>query len=167
MEGRTLGSNKGYAAAIAVTLVVIVSLVAGYYIWVVWLQGQPEGYSTISLLDINGKAENYPELLIIGQNNTFDVWVNVENHMEKTLLFEVKVKITEPVNPDFPLAVDPENVYSVTLENGGKWNTTATATVNQVGSYMVVYELWGQNDTGALEYTGNACVLNVEVKNQS
>ena len=168
MESSGLGSNKGYTAAIVVTLVVVASLVAGYYVWVVWLQGPPEGYSTISLLDANGRAEDYPELLIIGQNNTFNVWVNVENHMGATLPFEVKVKITEQVNPDFPVNVTEQSLYSVTLENGGKWNTTTTTTIDEPGNYMVVYELWAQDtENGALNFTGNACVLNIEVKNQS
>lgn len=163
MEGPGLGSNKGYTVAIAVTLVVVASLVAGYYAWAVWLKGPPEEYSTINLLDSNGRAENYPELLIIGQNNTFSVWVNVENHMGKTLPFEVKVKITEQVNPDFPVnGTEPQSVYSVRLENGGKWNTTATTTINESGNYRVVYELWAQDI-----FTGNACVLNIEVKSQS
>ena len=62
-----LGDNKGYVSAIAIALITVAAIVVGYY---VWFRGTPEGYSTISLLDANGKAENYPNLLILNQNNT-------------------------------------------------------------------------------------------------
>jgi len=141
----------------------VAALVTGYYFWT---RGPPEGYSTISLLDANGKAVNYPELLVIGQNNTFTVWVNVENHLGKTLPFEVREKITTEAIPDFPISGEAKNVYALTLENGGKWNTTSTTTIDQPGNYMVVYELWVQNqNTGAFEYSENADVLTVEVTN--
>jgi uncharacterized membrane protein len=166
MEGLGLGDNKGYVIAIGIVLIFVAALLTGYYFWT---RGPPEGYSTISLLDANGKAENYPELVIIGENNTFSVTVNVENHMGKTLPFEVRVKITEQASPDFPVQGSRAlYVNVVTLENGGKWNTTATATIDKPNNYMVVYELWAQNENaGALEFTGNACVLNIEATNQT
>ena len=164
MEGVGLGDNKGYVIPIGVVLIFVAALATGYYFWT---RGPPEGYTTISLLDANGKAENYPELIIIGKNNTFNVAVNVENHMGKTLPFEVRVKITEQVNPDFPVQGEALYVNAVTLENGGKWNITATTTIDTLGNYMVVYELWTQKENSALEFTGNACVLNVEAINQT
>ena len=165
MEDSWLGGNKGYVAAIAITLIVVASLVTGYYLWLVFLKGPPEPYSEISLLDANGKAEDYPELLVIGQNNTFSVLVSIKNNLGKTSTFKVMVKLTEQANPDFPIATEARNVYSVNLENGGKWNTTSATTIDEPGNYMVVYELWAQNtETGSLEFTGNACVLNVEVQ---
>ena len=165
MEGLGLGANKGYVIAIGIALIFVAALATGYYLWT---RGPPEGYTTISLLDMNGKAENYPELVIIGENNTFSVAVNVENHMGKTLPFEVRVKITEQVNPDFPVPGKALYVDAVTLENGGKWNTTATTTIDTPSNYMVVYELWAQDEnSGGLEFTGNACVLPVEAINQT
>ena len=165
MEGLGLGANKGYVIAIGIALVFVAAVITGYYLWT---RGDQEGYSTISLLDAKGKAENYPELLIIGENNTFGVTVNVENHMGETLPFEVRVKITEPVNLDFPVQGKAIYVAAVTLENGGEWNTTATATIDTPGNYMVVYELWAQDEnSGALEFTGNACVLPIEAISQT
>jgi uncharacterized membrane protein len=159
-----LGDNKGYISAIAIALIFISTVVGVYY---VWFRGTPEGYSTISLLDANGKAENYPSTLILNQNNTFTVGVNVENHMEKTLAFEVQVKITQQAIPDFPVDTIPQSTYSITLKNGETWSTNTTTTINATGSYMVVYELWAQDPTtGAMQFTGNACVLNLEVGNQ-
>jgi len=159
MEGLGLGENKGYIVAIAIALIFVAALVTGYYFWT---RGPPEGHSTISLLDANGKAVNYPELVVIGVNNTFSVTVDVENDMGRTLPFEVRVKITEQVNPDFPVQGEAVYVDQMTLENGGKENTIATATIDKPGNYMVVYELWTLGETSVLEFTGNACVLNVE-----
>jgi uncharacterized membrane protein len=165
VEGLRLGENKGFVVAIAIALIVIATTVAVYY---VWFRGEPEGYSAISILDANEKAENYPELVIIGQNNTFNVWVKIENHMGKTLPFEVKVRITQQVTPDFPAPEEAQNIYAVTLDDGKNWNTTATATIDTVGDYMVVYELWTQSEnTETLEFTGNACVLPVEAIDQT
>lgn len=162
MEGSCLGENKGYAVAIAIALVFIAAVVAGYYIW---LRGSPEAYSTISLLDANGKATDYPELLLIDENNTFTVLVNVENHMRENLNFEVRVKTTMQTTPEFPVPGEAKNVYALTLENDGKWSTSSTTTIDVPGNYMIVYELWIQNENGEFEFTGNFCVLNLEVKN--
>ena len=165
MEGLGLGYNKGYVIAIGIALIFVAALLTGYYFL---SRVPPEGYSEISLLDANGKAADYPDLLLIGQNNSFSISVNVENHMGKTLHFEVRVKITDQARPDFPVAGEAKNVYPFTLENGGKWNTAATTTIDTPGNWMVVYELWAQDEkSGALQFTGNACVLNVEATNQT
>jgi len=157
------GDDKGVVIAVAAALLIIAGVVAGYYIL---FHPTPEGYTTIYLLDSQGKAVDYPGTLIVNQNYTFNVWI--ENHMGKTLPFEVRVKITEQVNPDFPVPGKALYVDAVTLENGGKWNTTATTTIDTPSNYMVVYELWAQNEnSGTLEFTGNACVLNVEAINQT
>jgi uncharacterized membrane protein len=158
LEGLGLGKNKGYVIAIAIALIFVAALVTGYYFWT---RGPPEGYSRISLLDANGKAENYPELVIIGENNTFSVAVNVVNHMGKTLPFEVRVRITDQANLEVPIKGSKAYFVNLkTLEDGGEWNTTATATIDEPGNYMVTYELWAEN-----EFTGNSCNLNIEARN--
>lgn len=165
MEGLGLGNNKGYVIAIGIALIFVAALLTGYYFWT---RGPPEGYSEINILGTNGQAADYPDILLIGQNNTFSIVVTVTNHMGKTLPFEVRVKITEQTRPDFPVPGEAKNIYPLTLENGGKWNTTVTTTIDTPGNYMVVYELWVQDEnSGALQFTENACVLNVEAINQT
>ena len=157
-----LDNNNGYTVSVLIALILVSILVASYY---VLLRPPQKGFMTICLLDSHKKAVNYPELLVINQNNTFNVWVTVENHMGKTLPFEVRLKITEDANPTFPVAAEAKNAYAATLENGGKWETSATTTIEKPGNYMVVFELWAYDEeSGALQFTGNACVLNVEAE---
>ena len=76
------GDDKGIVAAVVVALLIVAGVVAGYYLL---LHPAPEGYTTIYLLDAQGKAVDYPDTLIVNQNYTFNVWV--ENHMGGTLPF--------------------------------------------------------------------------------
>jgi hypothetical protein len=35
--------------------------------------------------------------------------------------------------------------------------------INEPGSYSVIFELWIHDETGALKFSYNYCVLNIEV----
>ena len=157
----SLIENKGYKIAIAFTLIFVSSLLIGYY-FVSTLP--PEGYSTIYLLDYQQKkAIDYPELLVVNENSTFNVWVVVENKMGVTQSCEVLQKVIGDMIPSFPVNTDVESSYAQTIENGESWETLATVSINEPGSYSVIFELWIYDETGALEFSYNYCVLNVEV----
>jgi len=159
-----LDENKGYVVAVAVALILIFSVFIGYYII---SKAPPEGYTAIYLLDAQKQAVNYPELLVINQNNTFNVWVGVENHLGKTQSFEILLKVTNNTSPAFPAEVQPIDSYATTLENGEKWETPSTITINQPGTYSVFFELWMYSENaGQNVFSGNACVLKVEAVNQ-
>jgi uncharacterized membrane protein len=162
--GRKIGLNdeKGYAVAIFLALLIVSAIVAGYYLV---FKPQPEGYSTIYLLDLQKKAVDYPETLVANQNSTFSVWVNVENHMggSGNQSYQVFVKITQNLYT-FPIDTKPTQTYEISLANDRSWQNLSTITQNQVGSYSVVFELWRYNpDSGANEFTNNYCVLNIQV----
>jgi uncharacterized membrane protein len=161
--GRKIGLNdeKGYAVAIFLALVIVSALVVGYY---VVAKPQPEGYSTIYLLDSQKTAADYPVTLVANQNSTFNVWVNVENHMGGTgnQTYQVLLKIT-PNLTTFPVNVQPTQTYNISLANTATWQTLSTITLNQVGSYSVVFELWHLNSAGAYEFTNDYSVLNIQV----
>jgi uncharacterized membrane protein len=127
-----------------------------------------KGFMTIYLLDYQQKkALNYPELLVINQNNTFKVWVEVENHMGKRQRIEVLLKVTNDTVPIFPFKADANATYTGTLENGEKWENLSTIAVNEPGNYSVIFELWVYNEkVGELQFSGNVCVLNIEVVDQ-
>jgi uncharacterized membrane protein len=162
--GRKIGLNdeKGYAVAIFLALIIVSSVVIGYY---VVLKPQPEGYNEIYLLDSQKKAIDYPEVLVANQNSTFNVYVNVENHMggKDNQTYQVLVKIT-PNLSGFPVEAQPIKTYEISLRDGDSWQNSASITENQVGSYSVVFELWQYKD-GTLEFTHNNCVLNIQVIN--
>jgi uncharacterized membrane protein len=158
--GRKIGLNeeKGYAVAIFLALIIVSATVIGYY---VVFKPQAEPYNTIYLLDSNKKAVDYPEVLVANQNSTFNVYVNVVNHLggPDNQTYQVQVKITSSLS-------DPQTIktYDISLRDGDSWQDSAAITQNQVGSYSVVFELW-QYKEGVLGFTDNYCVLNIQVIN--
>jgi uncharacterized membrane protein len=159
-----LDNEKGYVVAVLIALVFASILIAGYY---PWLKPPPKEYTTIYLLDSQNHAVDYPELLVINQNNTFTVPVTVENHMGSTQNCTVLLKITSEMIHKLPLVAEANATYTRMLENGGKWELPLTITINQPGTYAVIFELWRSGEGEALTFTENACSLNVEVVNQT
>jgi uncharacterized membrane protein len=161
-----LNDNKGYTIAIALMVIVVSSLLIGYYLI---SRLPPEGYSTIYILDYQQKkAMDYPELLVINQNNTFKVWVGVENHMGNKRSFEVLQKVIKGTIPSFPVDAEITGSYEKTIKNGDTWETPAQVSINETGSCMVIFELWINDDNaGAFQFSNNYCVLNLEVIDQT
>src|SRR5271157_3684000 len=154
--GEKIGINddKGYLVAIALALIIIASLLAGYYLL---YKPAPEGYSTIYLLDSQNKAVDYPQILIANQNSTFSAPLAVVNNVGWTVQYQVLVKITNNLDSS-PVNVQPNGTYDVTLKNGQSWEKSITVTENQVGSYWVVFELYKFNpDGGAYQFTYDYC----------
>lgn len=160
-----LDNKNGYTVSVLIALIVVSIFVASYY---VLLKPPEKGYMTIYLLDSEKNALNYPELLVINRNNTFSVWIEVENHMGKSQQSEVLQKITNGTIPRLPLEAEANARYEKTLENGGTWEFSSTITINNPGNYSVVLELWTFDmDVRAFQFSNDACVLNIEVVNQA
>jgi uncharacterized membrane protein len=162
--GRKIGLNeeKGYAVAIFLALIIVSATVIGYY---VWLRPQAEPYNTIYLLDSQKKALDYPETIVANQNGTFNVYVNVINHMggPNNQTYRVLVKIT-PNLSGYPVDVQPIKTYDISLKDGDSWQNSATITQAKVGRYSVVFELWLYNpDSKTYEFTPNYCILHIQV----
>ena len=161
----SLINNKGYTIAITLALIFVSSLLIGYYFI---SRLPPEGYTTIYMLNYpEKKAADYPGLLVVNENNTFNVWVVVENHMGTKQSCEVLQKVVADMIPSFPVETGVENSYAQTIENGEAWETLATVSINETGSYSVIFELWIYDETGALEFSHNYCVLKIEVVDQT
>jgi uncharacterized membrane protein len=162
----SLINNKGYTIAVALALIFVSSLLIGYYFI---SRLPPEGYTTIYILDYQQKkAIDYPELLIINENNTFNVWIVVENHMGTRQSCEVLQKLIADTVPSFPVEANVESSYVQTIENGEAWETLATVSINERGNYSVIFELWIYDDKAeALQFSYNYCVLNIEVVDQT
>ena len=156
----SLINNKGHRIVVAFLLIFVSSLLIGYY-FVASLP--PEGYLMIYTLDDQKKAIDYPELLVVNENNTFNVWVGVENHMATRQSCVVLQKVIGDMIPSFPVDADVENSYDQTVESGETWETSATGSINDLGSYWVIFELWIYNEAGVLEFTHNYAVLKVTV----
>jgi uncharacterized membrane protein len=166
--GRSLQLNddKGYTIAVVFALIVVSSILVGYYLV---SRLPPEGYTTIYMLDSQKKAVDYSELLVINgneKNNTFNVWIAVENHMNERQSCVVMQKVIKGTIFSFPVEADANSNYTKTIENGETWETLATVSINEPGSYSVIFELWIYDETGALKFSYNYCVLNIEVVDQ-
>ena len=163
--GRNLNlkSNKNaYAVSVAIALLVAAILLGVYY---VALRPVQAGYFTIYLLDSQKKAIDYPEVLVNGVNNTFSVYVEVENHNGTDVSCQVQVKVTKNMNPTYPVAVDPTKTFSGIVSaraDGEPWENVATVTLNQPGDYVVVFELWTVTN-GAPQFSGKFTQLNIQV----
>ncbi len=160
---KAIDNNTGYTIAILIVLVFASVLLVGYF---VLIRPTPEGYMSIYVLDAQKKAEDYPELLVINQNNTFNVWVGVENHMGNVdkLQAQVFVKITNSSISSYPAYIDANVTYSLAMENKGKWENQTNITIDEPGNYAVIFELWAyDNNLEAMQFTGNFVRLNIAV----
>ena len=157
-------TNEGYAVSILIAVIIVSILFVGYF---ALLRPIQRGYTTVYLLDTQEKAINYPELLIVNQNSTFGVYVDVENHMGKTQTCQVLLKVVNGTIPSVPVDARTSNSYVRTLKNDEVWKNIVTVSLNEPGNYSAVFELWiHDQNAGAFQFTYNYCVLNLEVVDQ-
>lgn len=155
------GDDKGIIIAVAVALIVIAAVVAGYYLV---FHPAPEGYVNIYVLDAQGKAVNYTETLVVNQPTTYNV--SVVNHNGAALQCELQVKVTNQTIALFPTNINPVSVYDKAVANGETWEQEAVVTLHETGSHEIIFELWTRNGAGVLEFFANGPVLNVDAINQ-
>jgi uncharacterized membrane protein len=156
-------NKNAFTVAVAIALLLACVLLVTYF---VALRPAPDRYMTIYLLDSNKKAVDYPENLVANVSSTFSVYVNVENHLGRTLNdTQVWVKVVTDANPSFPVNANVTQTLSTgAMQDGVSASKVATLSLNQPGDYLVAFELWVPNDdTGVLQFSGDYCVLNVQV----
>jgi uncharacterized membrane protein len=152
----TINLNKSHTA-VAITLIILCCIVGGYLIAYAIT---PSGYHVMYLLDSQGQAVDYPQTLIINQNNTFISPIVVINNMLTAQDYQVQIKI---VNNTFTFPVDasPYSTYEFTLADGQSWDNQIPITINEEGNYCVVFELYAKNDENYI-FTYNFCILHIE-----
>ena len=154
--------RNGYVIAV-VTALLIVSVLLGYYY--VSNPQEQNGYVSISVLDAEKNADNYPEYLISGENSTFSVYFKVDNHLNSEINSKVYVLITSKSISNLPISeVTPTATYVDALLVGDSKENIVTISLNEAGSYSVIFELWIKTpEAEAYEFSQNYCVLNVQV----
>lgn len=155
-------SNKGIIIPIILSIIFVTSLLVGYYLL---SNAPPEGFSSIYILDAQKKTDLYPELVIINENNTFNVFIGVENHLGKKQSYEVQHKLTDKPILTFPISENPENVYSKTLDHQETWEILISTTINDPGNYSLVFELYVKEDSEIIDENIkpiNYVLLNIE-----
>jgi hypothetical protein len=160
---KLLSDDKGFVVSIAIALVIVSYLMLSYYFV---YRPIPEGYSAMGMLDNESQATGYSELVVIGQNNTFTVNLNVENHVGSTQQYEVLVKTVENIE-DIPVDSPAIATYEKTVANQETWNLQPTITLNNTGTYNVIFELYRySSESNTYKFDNyNICVLNVQVVN--
>jgi uncharacterized membrane protein len=74
---------EGDNYTISVTIALTIAFVLLIFSYIAFMK--PNEFVSFSILDEQKEAKNYPELLVIGENNTCKLWIVVENHMEKSI----------------------------------------------------------------------------------
>jgi uncharacterized membrane protein len=115
------------------------------------------------LLDAQNQAVNYPDLLVISNNNSINVQVVVENHLAKPQDYQLQVKITQNT-ASFPLNTTAYSTYEKRLDDSDIWENQVPVSINQPGDYSVVFELWSKGtEETTYTFTQNFCVLHLQV----
>lgn len=155
--------KRGYLVSIIIALL-IVSVLLGVYYFVI-SPPRPDNSISISLLDLQKQASNYPEYLTNGSNSTFSVYVRIDNHMGKALDTKVLVRATRDSIPSIPATpITPITTITQNIPNGATADSLATVPLNEPGSYSVIFELWTANPgTEDFQFSNNYCVLKVQV----
>jgi len=152
--------EDSYILSVAVALIVaFILLICSYPIFI-----KSNEFVSFYILDEQKTAKNYPELLVIGENNTCKLWVVIENHMKKNITCKVLLKITKQPIHSIPLQVGANASYIAMLNVGEKWEEPIEITFNDTGCFNLVFELWIYNEEmGNYAFSNNFCVLSLEV----
>ena len=123
---------------------------------------QEEKFDVIYLLDANKQTDSFPKTVVIGENNTFTLWVGVENHRDETMNYSVLVKIDDGTAPVGSSEVEATESFNKTLMDEQVWEFPVTLTIDQLGHNRILFELWYIDETQNMGYTGNWVDLTVE-----
>ena len=130
--------EKTVFVAVCTALIVLCSLLA----YVALTPPLEEGFISIYVLDHNKMAVNYSQLLVIGENNTFSVWVGVQNFMGRKEYCSVLVKMDDGTVLRNPSPIEPVKRFEKVLLNKETWEFPFAMKLNQTGNYRIVFELW-------------------------
>jgi uncharacterized membrane protein len=108
----------------ALTIFLIVAIVAtlGFIIYIVATPQKGEKFTEFYILGAEGKAQDYPKQVILGE--PVDIVVGVVNHEYKPTSYRVEIKIN---------SIKANEVNIGTLANGGKWEEKVNFTPQVIG----------------------------------
>jgi hypothetical protein len=137
-------------------------IIAGLLVYVSLTPAPQENFVSIYILNSEKKAYNYPELLILGKNNTFGLWVGVENGMNRIEYGIVQVNIANASQPE-------ETAFSFEriLLNRETWEIPLTMTLNKTGVYRITFELWLYDEMRAIFNSNSLSRLQLEVVSET
>ena len=163
VDGSKRFSDRREEKIIIITILVALVILSVLLARLVFSPIASEPFSSIYYLDSSKQTTNLPKTVVLGQNNTFSLWVGVENQNDTTIDYLVRLKIDNGRRPISPSTAETVASYGKTLEDEGLWEFEVTVTIEQLGNNRVIFELWYLNQTTQeVEYTGNWVNLSVE-----
>lgn len=148
-----------------VSIILALSVVTALLVYSYISLRKTDEFISLYILDSQKKAENYPEFLVIGQNNTCQLWVVIENHMEREVSCKLQLKITNTPISALPASTEANKSYEATIKGGNRWEIPITITMEKPGNFHIIFEVWVYDkETDKFEFSNIYTVLNVEVK---
>ncbi len=146
---------------ILVVFLSTIIIIAGLIVYVSLTPAQQEYFASIYVLNSEKKTA-YPELLVLGKNNTFLLWVGVENSMNRIEYANVTIGIANSSS-----SLEQQQVSAFSFErillNKETWEIPVTMTLNKTGQYRIDFELWLYNEMKAVFEPGSSSNLQMEV----
>lgn len=158
MLGSEISSNqvKDEEKTIIVAVLSAIIIIAGLLVYVSLTPAPQEPFVSLYLLGSKKKAENYPQLLVLGKNNTFLLWVGVENFMGRIEYSSVLVKADNGTVRANPSPIEPVKRFEKVLLSEETWEFPVTMTINQLGRHRIIFELWLFNELeNVFSYSGS------------
>lgn len=149
-------SDEDEEKTITTTILIAIAILVGLLIYLILTPPLQEPSTAIYLLDSQKQTENFPKTVILGENNTFTLWVGVENHNDTTT-FSVRLKMDDGKSDVDPSPVEPIESFEKTLADEELWEFQVMINIDQVGSHRIIVELWSFD-----EYLGNWVSLSLE-----
>ena len=155
-------ANEEKLVMVAVLSALIV--IAGLLISVSLTPAPPENFTSIYILNSEKKAGDYPKVLVLNKNNTFLLYVGVENFMGRIEYGVVQVKVANGTVVGESLPEETVMDFEKILVNTETWEFPVTLTLNQTGFYRVSFELWLYDEMNTVFiYSGSKSGLWLEV----
>ena len=136
-EGSKLISSNSQEKTIIITIIIALIILSGLLVYLVFFtEAEQEKFSAIYYLNKDGTLENFPETVILGQNNTFKLIVGVTNENGTTMDYLVKVNID-----DGESVYNPSNA-TTTIDDGDTWESEVDIFLDSPGKNKVIFELY-------------------------
>jgi uncharacterized membrane protein len=150
-------SDQDEEKTITMTILIAIAILAGLLIYLMLTPPIQEPSTAIYVLDSEKQTENYPKTVVLGENNTFPLWVGVENHNDATTTFSVQIKLDDGKGDVDPSPAESLESFEKNLADGERWEFQVMINIDQAGSHRIIIELWCFD-----EYLGNWVSLSLE-----
>jgi len=143
-SSKEVDTEKGASEEKTVIVAVLAGLivVSALLVYVSLMPPIPENFAAVYILNSEGKANNLPELLVLGVNNTFSLRVGVQNFMGRVEYGIVYVKVANGTILRETLPEETVMSFERMLTNEETWEFPFTLTLDEKGVYRVSFELW-------------------------